>query len=117
MRRLTLASGAVAVVAGTGTQGDSGEGGPAVSARLNTPLGLGLDKDGLLLIADSLNFKVKRVGANVATSRRLRGMGNRHRRGMAGLRRSHHWRNRRMCLGRRMGASTFPTYGTEGSGL
>jgi uncharacterized protein (TIGR03437 family) len=64
VRRLTLASGAVAVVAGTGTQGDSGEGGPAVNARLNSPQGLGLDKDGLLLIADSLNFKVKRVGAN-----------------------------------------------------
>ena len=64
VRRLTLASGAVAAVAGTGTAGDSGEGGPAVNAQLSTPTGLGLDKDGLLLIADSLNFKVKRVAAN-----------------------------------------------------
>ena len=64
VRRLTLASGAVAAVAGTGTAGDAGEGGPAVNALLNSPAGLGLDKDGLLLIADSLNFKVKRIGAN-----------------------------------------------------
>lgn len=42
VRRLTLASGAVAAVAGTGTQGDGGEGGPAVNALLNTPVGLGV---------------------------------------------------------------------------
>lgn len=63
VRALLLADGSVSAVAGTGVQGDAGEGGQAVNALLNTPAGIGLDKDGLLLIADSLNFKVKRVSA------------------------------------------------------
>lgn len=61
IRRIDLATGTITGAAGNGEQGDSGEGGPAVDARLNTPRGLGLDRDGALLIADSLNFKVKRV--------------------------------------------------------
>ena len=64
VRRISLSDGSVSNVAGTGTQGDGGEGGPAVNALLNSPMGLGLDKDGLLLIADSLNFKLKRISAS-----------------------------------------------------
>jgi trimeric autotransporter adhesin len=69
VRAVVLGDASVVNVAGTGVQGDAGEGGPAGSALLNTPIGLGLDKDGLLLIADSLNFKLKRVtsAGNIVT--------------------------------------------------
>src|SRR5262249_29402343 len=39
-------------VAGTGTRGTRGEGGPAISAQLNTPIGLGFDGGGALYLED-----------------------------------------------------------------
>ena len=48
-------------VAGTGTSGLSGDGGPAVDARLNFPRGLAVESDGSLLIADKGNSRIRRV--------------------------------------------------------
>ncbi|MDX6585028.1 MAG: hypothetical protein QOI10_4212, partial [Solirubrobacterales bacterium] len=48
-------------VAGNGTQGLSGDGGPATAARLNYPRGLALESDGSLLIADTNNSRIRRV--------------------------------------------------------
>ena len=54
-------SGAVTLVAGDGTSGYSGDHGPAVSAQLNSPIGLALDSSGNLFIADSANNCVRKV--------------------------------------------------------
>jgi sugar lactone lactonase YvrE len=48
-------------VAGTGGAGYGGDGGPAVNALLNHPIGLVLDGDENLFIADTLNGLVRRV--------------------------------------------------------
>ena len=48
-------------VAGNGTAGFSGDGGPAVAACLNEPKALGLDEQGNLLIADSENHVIRKV--------------------------------------------------------
>lgn len=48
-------------IAGTGTRGFSGDGGPAVGARLNDPRGLVVLPDGGFLVADSGNNRVRRV--------------------------------------------------------
>jgi serine/threonine-protein kinase len=56
--------GSVEVVAGTGTPGFSGDGGPAEEASLNGPHGLALDLSGGLLIADTDNHRVRRVGTD-----------------------------------------------------
>ncbi|WP_055631872.1 NHL repeat-containing protein [Streptomyces griseoruber] len=53
--------GTLLAVAGTGIEGDSGDGGPAVEARLDKPLGLALDASGNLYIADFGNHRVRRV--------------------------------------------------------
>lgn len=53
--------GVIATVAGSGRDGHSGDGGPAVLARLALPMGLALDAQGNLYIADYLNRRVRRV--------------------------------------------------------
>ncbi len=53
--------GTIDTVAGTGTSGLSGDGGPASSAQLNEPDGLAIGGDGSLYIADRSNFRVRRV--------------------------------------------------------
>jgi sugar lactone lactonase YvrE len=49
------------VAAGTGTAGFSGDGGPATSAMLNTPLGLAYFPGEGLYVADSGNKRIRRV--------------------------------------------------------
>jgi len=62
-------SGKVTTIAGTGTGGFSGDGGPALSAQLNQPYGLAADSNGNLYIADLGNARVRIVtpNGNIAT--------------------------------------------------
>jgi uncharacterized protein (TIGR03437 family) len=55
------ASGVITTVAGSGTAGFSGDGGPATAAQLNLPYGLAADAAGYLYIADLGNSRVRRV--------------------------------------------------------
>ena len=63
VREVSACTGDIAAVAGTGRRGDSGDGGPAVEARLAVPIGVALDQDGNLYIADSLNNAIREVEA------------------------------------------------------
>jgi sugar lactone lactonase YvrE len=60
IRKVTPA-GVISTYAGDGTAGFSGDGGPATNAKLNGPLGIGLDNAGNLYIGDSYNQRVRRV--------------------------------------------------------
>jgi trimeric autotransporter adhesin len=51
----------VETVAGNGTPGYSGDGGPATAATLNRPVGVALDSQGGLHVADSLNNRIRFV--------------------------------------------------------
>lgn len=55
------ASGTLAVVAGAGGFGYSGDGGPALAAKLNSPRGIAVDRSGNLFIADMGSDRVRRV--------------------------------------------------------
>ena len=58
----TWAKGDIYTVAGNGSQGYSGDGGPATSAELNSPLGgIAVDASGNLVIADVYNNRVREV--------------------------------------------------------
>lgn len=63
IRKITR-DGLVTTVAGTGVPGYSGDGGPAVNAQLNEPWGIFLDKDDNLLIADTNNDVIRKVGSD-----------------------------------------------------
>ncbi len=58
------ASGIISTVAGTGTFGSSGDGGPAVSALFRNPAGIAIHPLGELYIADTDTSIVRRVAAN-----------------------------------------------------
>ncbi len=53
--------GRIRTVAGTGSRGFSGDGGPAAKARLDQPQGFAFDRAGNLYVSDSANNRVRRV--------------------------------------------------------
>jgi sugar lactone lactonase YvrE len=60
IRKVTPA-GAISTVAGNGTAGYSGDGGDATSAQLWVPLGVAVDSNGNLYIADNYNNTIRKV--------------------------------------------------------
>ena len=54
-------SGTITTVAGTGTHGFSGDGGPAIAARLWFPYAVALDGRGNLYFSDNANHRVRKV--------------------------------------------------------
>jgi trimeric autotransporter adhesin len=68
VRKVTPA-GTISTVAGNGSPGYSGDGGPAVSAQFNGTLALGVDSAGNLYIADYGNNRIRKVtpAGNVST--------------------------------------------------
>ncbi len=59
--RRVLPNGTIETVAGTGTAGYSGDGGPATTAELNLPHGVAFLPDGTLLVADTLNNRIRAI--------------------------------------------------------
>lgn len=53
--------GPIRAAAGTGIAGSSGDGGPAVAARLASPMGIAVDAGGNLYFADCLIWHLGRV--------------------------------------------------------
>jgi trimeric autotransporter adhesin len=62
-----MTAGDIYTVAGDGTRGFSGDGGPATSAELDNPDGVAVDGAGNLVIADSQNNRVRVVAAATGT--------------------------------------------------
>jgi hypothetical protein len=60
IRKLT-ADGVISTVAGDGTQGFAGDGGPATKAKLNRPIGMTMMADGSLVFADGGNARIRAI--------------------------------------------------------
>ena len=63
LRRVDVKTGLISTVAGNGSPGFSGNGGPATQAMVSAPAGLALDGAGDIYFADSGNHCVRRVDA------------------------------------------------------
>ena len=63
-----MTSGDIYTVAGDGTAGYTGDGGPATSATLDGPQGVTVDAAGNLVIADTGNSVIRVVAAATARS-------------------------------------------------
>ncbi|MGA2813299.1 MAG: Ig-like domain-containing protein [Candidatus Acidiferrum sp.] len=61
IRRVDATTHTIATIAGNGTAGFSGDGGPARSASLNHPYALWVDPSQTLYIADTLDNRIRRV--------------------------------------------------------
>jgi sugar lactone lactonase YvrE len=59
--RKVSTSGIITTVAGNGTAGYAGDGGAAILAQLYRPFGLAADSSGNLYIADSYNYRIRKV--------------------------------------------------------
>jgi sugar lactone lactonase YvrE len=57
-------SGIITTVAGTGTSGFSGDGGPATAARLYSPTDICFDINGNMIIADRDNHAIRRINSS-----------------------------------------------------
>ncbi len=69
VREVDGATGIITTIAGTGIPGYSGDDGPATDAELGGPVGLALDADGNLLIADFDSSVVRKVWQASPTGR------------------------------------------------
>jgi sugar lactone lactonase YvrE len=61
VRKVTVATGIITTLAGDGSAGYSGDGGPATAAEMNAPFGLALDSAGNVYVADYANTVIREV--------------------------------------------------------
>ncbi len=59
--RKVTPDGVITTYAGTGVDGFSGDGGPAVNAQLNVPYGLATDSAGNLYVSDTRNDRIRKI--------------------------------------------------------
>jgi hypothetical protein len=76
VRRLAASTGIITTVAGTGTGGFSGDGGPATSAALKNPRDSVFDAGGNLFIYDSENNRIRRLAAGTGVITTVVGTGS-----------------------------------------
>lgn len=77
-------AGKIRTVVGTGKPGLNGDNGPGVSATLNGPKHLCLDRDGSVLIADAENHVIRRYDPRTGLITRVAGTGVRGAQGLGG---------------------------------
>ncbi len=61
IRRVDAKTGKISTVAGTGEEGYSGDGGPAIEAKFSRPHSIALDDKGGLYVADIGNHRIRRI--------------------------------------------------------
>lgn len=68
IRRIDISTGTITTVAGTGTFGFTGDGGPAISAQFYNPCGIAINTAGDIYIADTYNYRIRRISSGTITT-------------------------------------------------
>ncbi len=76
IRRVDAATGTITTVAGNGSYGFSGDGGPATAARMDFPYGLAVDGAGNLYVADGANNRIRRIDGTTGIITTVAGNGS-----------------------------------------
>src|SRR5262249_11801684 len=76
IRMVAAGSGTITTVAGNGTAGFDGDGGPAAAANFNNPTRVAVDGDGNLYIADYYNWRIRKVAAGSGIITTIAGTGD-----------------------------------------
>jgi hypothetical protein len=82
--RVVGADGRIRTVAGTGTAGFSGDGGPALRAELRGPKHISVDADDTVLVTDTENHVIRRYIPGKETIVRVAGTGEKGAAGVGG---------------------------------
>jgi hypothetical protein len=75
VRKITMSTGIISTVAGTGTAGYNGDGIVATTAQINFPNNVVFDANGDLFIADWQNFRARKVDMNTGVISTIVGTG------------------------------------------
>ena len=59
IRRVDGSTGLIRTIAGTGVNGFSGDGGPAIAAEISYPVGIAVDRSGRVYFADENNNRIR----------------------------------------------------------
>jgi sugar lactone lactonase YvrE len=85
IRKVNAKTGIITTVAGNGSKGFYGDGGPATSARLRYPFSVYGDATGNIYIADTYNYRIRKVNAKTGIITTVAGDGSAKFRGDGGL--------------------------------
>jgi sugar lactone lactonase YvrE len=75
IRRIDASTGLITTIAGTGTQGYSGDGGAALSAAIDSPTGIAIDPSGNLYLADTHNHRIRKITSSTGLISTIAGTG------------------------------------------
>jgi len=75
IRRVDARTGEISTVAGTGHPGYSGDGGPAIKAKMKNPHSIALDDDRNIFVADIGNHRIRRIDMRTGIIESIAGNG------------------------------------------
>ncbi|MEZ4368431.1 MAG: hypothetical protein R2939_19455 [Kofleriaceae bacterium] len=76
VRLVTASTGVITTIAGTGSAGFAGDGGPATSAQLNSARGVAVDGGGNVYVADTSNHRIRKIEAGTGVITTFAGTGS-----------------------------------------
>ncbi|MEI9908927.1 MAG: NHL repeat-containing protein [Bacteroidota bacterium] len=76
IRKIAASNGIISIIAGTGTPGFGGDGGPAVLATLDYPTSIATDVSGNVYFSDAYNKRIRKISSVTGTITTVAGTGN-----------------------------------------